>query len=439
VRTIALLLSLASLLAGCERRPDVVLVTFDTLRRDHVGAYGFAGPGPSPTPNLDLLAERARVFEGALTTMPTTVPAHASIFTGLHPRDHRLFRNADRLDRTLAAERSLPRRLRAAGYQVAAFVTSDVFGGAMGLGGFDPYDDEGTPLRPGSAAVDAALEWLDLVQPRPFFLWLHLYDPHAPYGTAAEKRAHLPVDRKSYGWVDRARYRDPNARRAMAERYAAGVREADAAFGRLLGGLDARGREPLLLVVSDHGELLAERLDHTGFAYGHGSLLGPEVLFVPLVVAGAGVEPARVGGAVSVTDLYTTILAAVGLGDPGGAAEGRVDLRADPPAGRVVTAARRLYDPAERRKRRIGAEALRAIRAGAVAASDGAALLVVGEDGGAADGAARSAALAEAAKLALAAQAAGEKAGPATKVAPDTRRKLEALGYVEGDEQAARE
>jgi arylsulfatase A-like enzyme len=435
-RPLVLVLALAALVAGCGQKPDIVLVTFDTLRRDHVGAYGWKLPGRSPTPRLDALAARARVFEGALTTMPTTSPAHASLFTGLHPRDHGVLRNGDRVSPELAAARGLPRRLRAAGYRAAAFVTSDVFGPEVcGLGGFEPYDAPRKALRSGSDAVAAALAWLDRMQKgddKPVFLWLHLYDPHSPYGPAADKVGHYPVDLQSYGWVDRARYRDKKARIAMATKYAAGVRDADAAFGQLLDGLAARGLAPLLLVASDHGEFMAEHLDRLGFAYGHGSILGPEVLWIPLLVAGPGIAPARVGGAASITDLYTTILAAAGERDAAAQAEGRIDLRSDPPPGRVVEAARRLIDASERRHRGIDAAALRHIRARAIAASDGSGLFVIGADGKPADPTEPAApALATAARAALAAQRGGEARRKEAALDPATKKKLEALGYVE--------
>jgi arylsulfatase A-like enzyme len=415
-------------------RPDVVLVTLDTLRRDHVGAYGWKLPGPSPTPRIDAFAKGARVFEGALTTMPTTSPAHASIFTGLRPREHGVLRNGDRVPEALAAERGLPRKLRDAGYRAAAFVTSDVFGpGAIGLGGFDPYDVRPKGLRPGSDAVAAALAWLDRVsrgEKKPVFLWVHLYDPHSPYGAAAAKAGHYPVDLKSYGWVERARYRDKKVRIAMATKYADGVRDADRAFGELLDGLAERGREPLVLVAADHGEFMAEYLDRLGFAYGHGSLLGPEVLWVPLLVAGPGIDPARVAGAASIADLYTTVLEATGLGDPRAAEEGRIDLRGDPPPGRLVEAARRFFNNTEK-SQRLDKAALRHIRSRAVAVSDGAALLVVGVDGKPSDGKAPAPALVAAARTALAAQRAGEEGRREAPLDAETKRKLEALGYVE--------
>lgn len=407
------LVCLAGLACG-DSRPDIVLVTFDSLRRDHVGTYGWKLPGPSPTPRLDQLAAKARVFEGALTPMPTTAPALASLFTGLAPRDHGVLRSGDLVTEKLAAARGLPRRLVAAGYRAAAFVTSGALGpGAMGLGGFEPYDPHKGP-RPGSEAVSAALAWLDRIargERRPVFIWVHLSDPRSPYGAAAEKASQLPVEPKSYGWVDRKRYAKKDARIARATEYAAGVRDADAALGQLLDGLAARHMEPLLLVAADHGELMAEHLDRLGFAFGHGPLLAPQVLWIPLVVAGPEVAAARVKGAASLSDLYTTILESAGADDPASAREGRIDLRSDPPAGRVVTAARRLLGGKGRKQRGIDDAALRFIASHAIAVSDGSALFTVGEDGKPADPKAKPPeALAAAAAAALAAQRAGEQA-----------------------------
>jgi arylsulfatase A-like enzyme len=416
-RWAAVLVALAGLSGSAcgDSRPDIVLVTFDALRRDHVGAYGWKLPGPSPTPRLDALAESARVFDGALTTMPATAPAHASLFTGLPPREHGVLANGDALPESLAG-RVLPARLAAAGYRAAAFVTSDLLDPvALGLAGFDPFDARSKrSANPGPDAVSAALAWLDRAlggERRPLFVWVHLAAARAPYGSAPEKLSQLPLDGKSYGWVDRARYRDKKARVARATQYSAGVREADAALGLLLDGLAERDLEPLVLVAADHGELMAEHLDKLGFAFGHGPLLGPQILWIPLLVAGPDVDAARVGGAASIADLYTTILESAGAGDPQAAEEGRIDLRSDPPAGRTVTAARRLTGAAGRKRRGIDAAALRYIGAHAVAVSDGSTLVVIGEDGKpAGTGPAPSAPLALAAADALVAQRSGEQA-----------------------------
>ncbi len=425
------LVALAHLVAGCgASRPDIVVITLDTLRRDHVGAYGWSGPGPSPTPRLDAFAPQARVFEGALTTMPTTSPAHASLFTGLAPRDHGVLRNGDVVREGVGTRRSLPLLLKGAGYQTAAFVTARVFGPSpIGLAGFDRYEPEGP--RPGSAAVAAALEWLDRRDRAPVFLWVHFYDPHAPYGSAEDKRERYPVDLRDYGWVDVERYREAERRTVMAESYAAGVRDADTAVGQLLDGLAARGLAPLLAIVADHGEFLAERLERTGFAYGHGSLLGSEVLSIPLFLAGPRIAPGRVDGAVSIMDLYTTLLHAAGIEDPDAAAEGRMDLSDQPPPGRIVAAARRAFPTQALTHRGLSAEAVSHMRAQAVAVSNGSELFIVGDDGrplGALGP--RDLALGPAAVAFLATHPGGE-VGEAPTLDAETRERLRMLGYVD--------
>ena len=209
---------------------------------------------------------------------------------------------------------------------------------------------------------------------------------------------------ESYGFVDRARYKDKRARIAMMAKYADGVREADQALGRLLDGLGERERRPLLLVAADHGEFMAEPLDRLGFAYGHGLLLGPEVAWVPLVATGPGIDPGRIAGAVSLADLYTTILEAAGVGDALAEAEQRVDLRDDLPAGRVAYTARRAVRAAQLAKRGANPAAIRAIGARALAATDGASLVMVGDDGRPAERTGAPPELVAAAQSALAAQ-----------------------------------
>jgi arylsulfatase A-like enzyme len=418
--------------AGCgpaPETPNLVLVTFDTLRADHVGPRG--EDGRSLTPHLDALSERGRTFERAFTTMPTTAPAHASMLTGLQPHEHGIERNGDRATPDGLGARSLQRLLGERGYETGAFVTSSVFGpDAMGLAGFDVFDAGDAALRPGLQAARAALAWAE-ARNGPFFLWLHLYDPHSPYGPAARKPAHYPVDPARYGWVDAGLYADAAARAEMAELYAAGVREADAALGALLAGLGRIRADPVLLVTADHGELLAEQLDSNGFAYGHGAVLGTEVLRVPLVLQGPGISAATVAAVASVRDVYTTLLAAAGLPDPEASDAGRSDLRGALPEHRVVAAERREFTARDLLKREIGADAYALVRAHAVAVSDGEHLVVLGEDGAMAEGADAPAALREAAAVVLADQIEARAARVPEKLDDATRDQLRALGYLE--------
>ena len=414
---------------GGPSPPNLVLVTFDTLRADHVGVREEGTP--SLTPHLDSLAGRGRVFEHAFTTMPTTAPAHASMLTGLHPHEHGIERNGDRVQEEGLQRAALQRLLGERGYATGAFVTSSVFGrDAMGLDGFDVFDTGEGGLRPGAEAAAAALEWAE-AQQQPFFLWLHLYDPHSPYGPASRKPAHYPIDLSRYGWVDPSHYSDPHQREEMAKLYAEGVREADAVLGSLWAGLESLNANPLVLLTSDHGELMAERLDATGFAYGHGAMLGPEVLHVPLVVAGPEITAERVAASASVRDVYTTLLAAAGLPDPSARAEGRFDLRGALPEQRIVAAARREFTARDRLKREIGPAAYAHVRANSVAVSDGEHLVVLGEDGAVAEGADAPAPLVAAGQAALAAQQTARAGRVSEELDDETRARLRALGYLE--------
>ncbi len=358
-----------ALLACGEPPPSIVLVTLDTVRCDHLGLYG--GP-PELSPHLDALGARGLVHEAAYTTMPTTGPAHLSIFTGLYPSEHGSLANGE----PVASEhlpRELARRLRDRGYATAAFVTTTLLQPrATGLAGFEIYDTPRGLLRPGEDAVRAALAWLDAEQRRPVFLWVHLYDAHAPYGDAGEKGRSFPIEPGRYGWVDRDLYADPEERERAAKRYARGVRDADAALGRLLDGLAEQiDPPPLIAVAGDHGEALAELLDARGYAFDHGEFLDPEVVCVPVVLAGPAVAPGRSAGAVSVRDLYATLLATAGLLDSGSRdSEAARDLRTPSASRRIVAVERK----------RIGPRARPPVRAHAAAAFDGTKGVIVGEE-----------------------------------------------------------
>ena len=270
--------------------PSIVLVSIDTLRADHVGAYG-ARTGA--TPNLDALAAEGVVFENALTPVPVTLPAHASMLTGILPhrhgvRDNGLYRLPTDLP-TLAA------LLAGAGYDTAAVVAAAVLDRQYGLDhGFRRYDDQlgdpgglAIPERPAAAVTDAALATAVGLRP-PFFLFVHYYDPHAAYKPPPQ-------------WAER-----------FADRpYDGEVAYADAEVGRLRRELVARGlgKNTIFAVSSDHGEGLGEHGEAT-----HGPFLYQTTLHIPLVVAAPGRWPAgrRVKGLVSLVDLAPTLLTLAG-------------------------------------------------------------------------------------------------------------------------------
>ncbi len=303
---VALLPLLAPQLAcrakGGGQKPPIVLVSIDTLRADRLPAYGYA---KLATPHIDALVKDAVLFENAYTHAPLTLPAHVSLFTGLLPPEHGVRDNLGyRLD--AAKHPPLGARLKDAGYATGAAVSAWVMRGATGLGaGFDFYEDSlvapagadvaGAVQRPGGETLDLLLPWLEKAQAGPFFLFLHIYEPHAPW--------EAPEPFKS-------RYADP---------YDAEVAAADAIVGRLLDELRRRGLydKALVMLLSDHGEGLR---DH-GEEY-HGILLYREVLHVPLLLKLPGGARAgeRVAAPVPLQDVTPTLLEAASLPLPRGSA-----------------------------------------------------------------------------------------------------------------------
>ena len=292
------LLALAFRLRPARGRPlvgraSVVLVTIDTLRADRVSA--------ALTPRIEGLARRGTRFASARSNVPLTLPAHASILTGLLPPRHGVRVNG--LHRLGAETPTLARLLQSAGYRTGAFVGAYVLDSRFGLDrGFDTYDDEIPRNEEATGALDAerrgdvvagrAIAWLRSLPDdgRPFFLWMHLYDPHAPYAPPAE-------------WLARAN----------GEPYDGEVAFADAQLGRLLDAVEAaRPRErTLAVVVGDHGESLGEHGEAS-----HGLLVYEAALRVPLVIAGEGLPVETRQEAVSLVDVFPTVAGLLGLDAP---------------------------------------------------------------------------------------------------------------------------
>lgn len=292
VLTIAVVLG-ASAAISCARterqeqsaaRPNIVLITIDTLRADRIGR-GF-------TPAIDALAARGRRFTTARTTVPLTLPAHVSIMTGMLPVSHGVRENGAVFE---PHRPTLAKALRDAGYQSGAFVGAYVLDRRFGLvDGFDHYDDRirRNPdaadrleaERKGSEVADVALAWLQSAR-APYFMWVHLYDPHAPYAAPAEYVA-----------------------RAGSDPYNGEVAYADAQVARLEAALAARRDGAVVVLAGDHGEGLGDHDEGT-----HGMLAYDSTLRVPLIVSGPGIAPAVVDGPVSLVDLAPTLLRLTGL------------------------------------------------------------------------------------------------------------------------------
>ncbi len=296
-------MAIAALLAfgGCNRievRPDrgapppnVLLVTIDTLRADHVGAYGASF---AETPSLDRLASEGTRFTRAIASSPLTLPSHSALLTGSHP--HELGVRHNGMYRLAPGVETLAERLRGAGWATGAFVGSYVLAARFGLDqGFDRYDDTtstqlagpgGYAERTADAVSDAALAWLEAA-PRPFFLWTHYYDPHASYKPPApfkDRFAARPYDGE-ISWVDMQLTRILDVLRARRE-------------------LD----RTLVVVTADHGESLGEHGELT-----HGYALYDAVLRVPLILRGPGVPAGGVvESLVRGIDVAPTVLGLLG-------------------------------------------------------------------------------------------------------------------------------
>ncbi|HEX6883210.1 MAG TPA: sulfatase-like hydrolase/transferase [Planctomycetota bacterium] len=293
----ALLFSSLAACGGADQAPlSAVLITLDTTNRDALGCYGQALP---LTPHLDRIAAEGLVFEQARSVAPLTLPAHISMLTGLVPLRHSVRDNA--LLPVAGSAETLAERLARAGYQTAAFLSAVVLAAPYGLDqGFDVYDapqvrqNRGPTAhileRPAAESVRAAIDWLrGRDRARPFFLWVHGYDPHGPYDPPAEFLA-----------------------RAGGDPYLGEVAALDHAVGELLAALQAEhGLERLVLVVAaDHGEGLGDHGERT-----HAVLCYERMMRIPLLVrlpdgARAG---ERVTAPASLVDVAPTVLDALGL------------------------------------------------------------------------------------------------------------------------------
>jgi arylsulfatase A-like enzyme/Flp pilus assembly protein TadD len=324
------------------RGANILLVTIDTLRRDRLGAYGSTA---GLTPTLDRLAASGIAFTHAYSHVPMTLPAHTSILTGRVPSAHGVhnnttFRLADNVP-TIAT------MLKDAGYRTGAFVGAFVLDARFGLNrGFDDYDDRYPhssaatfqfDQRRGSEVVRAAGDWILDAKPEarglglearglgleargsapaspslqppassPWFAWVHLFDPHAPYDAPAEYRAG----------------RSP---------YDAEVAYADAMLGQLLDRLRAAHALDLTLIVvtADHGESLGEHGETT-----HGLFAYDATIAVPLIIAGTSVRTRRIDAPVGHADIMPTILDLAAIAPPAGM-DGR-SLVTPPPVDRGI-------------------------------------------------------------------------------------------------------
>lgn len=324
------------------RGAPLVLIVIDTLRADHLESYGYAR---ATSPHLAAWAASGRVYERALATSPWTLPSVASILTGHLPSRHRagevplvdgrkpgLVSDPSELAPLAADVTTLAESLQGAGYSTGAVVTNTFLGESYGLHrGFDHYDYApafARRSRSARQAVDAALAWVDAQAGRPFFLMVHLFDPHLGYDAPPPFRGRFTrefeggrysapfLGEKGLGLgLVPLEERDRDFVRAAYDEEVAWV---DSQVERLRAGLADRGLldGSLVVLTSDHGE---EFFEHGGFEHGQSMFL--EVLHVPLIFWGPGVVAGRESAWVSVADVTPTVREAFALPSPN--SEGR--------------------------------------------------------------------------------------------------------------------
>ena len=434
-------LALAVLALACGPRtapparagaPNVLLITIDTLRADHLGVYGYTRP---TSPELDRFAQGAIVFDEAQASAPWTLPSLASLLTGEEPATHACRGFGSVLDDSFV---TLPERLLAAGYDTAC-VTSHLFTTTRhGLQqGFVHTDDsfaypEVEPARNITSQVisDKAIRFLEqkraAADGRPWLLWLHYFDPHEEYMPHPDLAPLFTTPG------------EPTSASLYGDLYDAEVRYTDHHVGRVLASLAEAGLddETIVLVLSDHGEELFDR-----GALGHGHSMHRELLRVPFLLRAPGLTPRRVATVVRQTDVPATVLELVGLAVPESAGRSLVPLL----RGEALPTVPAMAELAR------GARPLDALRL------DGLKLILAPESGEArlydlaqdpletSDVAGQRPAdvarlKAELARLKALATRRGERFGSTEALAftPGLEADLEALGYVGDDEDEAR-
>jgi len=280
-------------------KPNVILITIDTVRADRLGCYGAKN---IQTPTIDALGRDGVVFERAISQVPLTWPSHAAILTGLYP-----FQNGvqDFTGQPLEARfRSVAQAFKQQGYVTAAVVSAFVLDRSWGLArGFDFYDDAFSPEaflhrdlglvdRRAGESVTRAMAWLKKNPRRPFFFWLHLYDPHSPYDPPEPFRSEY----KNHPYDGEIAY-------------------ADHELGRLISWLKQSGlyNQSLIVFLSDHGESLGEHGEHE-----HGFFVYNATVHIPLIVkppAESGIRTGRVSRPVETVAVAPTLLDVAGIHD----------------------------------------------------------------------------------------------------------------------------
>jgi arylsulfatase A-like enzyme len=292
-----------------DKPPNVVFITVDTLRADHLSSWGYH---LKTSPNIDKLASQGMRYENAYTVTSRTAPSHYSMFTSRYPQEH-----GSKLNGFAVPENTkflfLPQIFQKNGYENAAFVSSWVVTDRLTKLGrfFDVYDDALNrqyqtinSMRWAEDVAPKAISWLRQKkdQQKPFFLWVHLFDPHSPY----ELRAEFDPTEKT-GAPDLTKAKGQDAVMSNVRAYNSEIRYTDHYIGKIVDAVDevGLGEDTLIVLVADHGESLGENNTDQG----HGAWLWESVVRVPMILRWTGtIKPSVETARVSTIDLMPTIL-----------------------------------------------------------------------------------------------------------------------------------
>lgn len=309
-------------LSGCQRlarnkKPNILFISIDTLRADHLGCYGYH---PPTSPNIDLLAQQSHIFQRAYATIPTTLPSHLSMFTSLFPTQLSVRQNGVNIPESVT---TLTQILHQNGYNTGAFVNMSNLGPRLGFDrGFQNTSVIGGPA---TNSIQPVCQWLKNNKDSTFFLFTHLFDPHTAY--------HAPQKFLSkFGALDQdeppersilKNYRQftPEVIARVNAAYDAEISCADWAVGQILQQLKQLSidKQTVVILVSDHGESLDELIPKYRYAYDHGEFLYSSQIHVPLIIHLPQQELRAASkhlDNVSMVDLMPTILDLVNIQQP---------------------------------------------------------------------------------------------------------------------------
>jgi arylsulfatase A-like enzyme len=328
-----ILIALALSIAGCGRegRPNVLIITIDTLRADHLSCYGYAKP---TSPRIDAFAHDNALFEHACCQSSQTLPSHTSIMVGTNPRTHKVISHESYLDEDIT---TLAEILKRRGYRTGAFISSHALDSKYHLDqGFDTYwevhkefsiqERQIQKIQEKCATTDAALAWLDGAAGSDFLLWIHWFDPHRPYDPPARYLSQFAGDYNGLvssdaefimnAWRQRIDL-TPEDVNYLIGRYDGEIAFTDVQVGRILDDLDARGLldNTIVVITADHGEILYEH----EYYFGHDIGLYDECIMIPLIMHVPGLDASgmRISALVQSLDIMPTVLEVLGLDRPG--------------------------------------------------------------------------------------------------------------------------